>query len=157
IVDTPAEGNFPRADAAARAGLRAAFCFPVLGPEGTLGAIELFTRDPREPDEELLASMAVIGSQIGQFVARRRAEAGVHATESRLRAMLEAALDAVITMDHRGVVFGWNAAAETIFGYAPEEARGAELADLVVPPSLRERHRRGLARFLETEEPVVLD
>jgi PAS domain S-box-containing protein len=157
IADTPSEGNFPRAEAAHRAGLHAAFCFPVLGPDGTLGAIELFTREPREPDDELLASMAVIGSQIGQFVARRRAEADVHARESRLQAMLEAALDAVITMDHRGIVLGWNAAAETVFGYSPEEARGRELADLVVPPSLREQHRRGLARFLETEQAVVLD
>src|SRR5262249_42463128 len=111
----------------------------------------------REPDAELLASMAVIGSQIGQFVARRRAEADVHASESRLRAMLEAALDAVITMDHRGVVLGWNVAAEAIFGYAAAEATGRELADLVVPPSLREQHRHGLARFLETEVAVVLD
>jgi PAS domain S-box-containing protein len=157
IADTPTEGNFPRAEAAHRAGLHAAFCFPVLGPDGTVGAIELFTREAREPDDELLASMAVIGSQIGQFVARRRAEADVHARESRLRAMLEAALDAVITMDHRGVVLGWNAAAEAVFGYSPEEARGRELADLVVPPSLREQHRHGLARFLETEQPVVLD
>jgi PAS domain S-box-containing protein len=157
IVDTPADANFPRAEAARRAGLHAAFCFPVLGPDGTLGAIELFSRDPREPDAELLASMAVIGSQIGQFVARRRAEAEVHASESRLRAMLEAALDAVITMDHRGVVLGWNAAAEAIFGYAAGEATGRELADLVVPHSLREQHRHGLARFLETEEAVVLD
>jgi PAS domain S-box-containing protein len=157
IVDTPGEGNFPRAEAARRAGLHAAFCFPMLGPDGTLGAIELFTREAREPDGELLASMAVIGSQVGQFVARRRAETAVHASESRLRAMLEAALDAVITMDHRGVVIGWNGAAEAVFGYTREEATGAELSDLVVPPSLREQHRRGLARFLETEEAVVLD
>src|SRR5262245_55775263 len=156
-VDSPREANFPRADAARRAGLHAAFCFPVLGPDGTLGAIELFSREAREPDEELLASMAVIGSQIGQFVARRRAEADVHASESRLRAMLEAALDAVITMDHRGVVLGWNGAAEAVCGYTEGEARGEELADLVVPPSLRDAHRHGLARFLETEDAVVLD
>ena len=157
IVDTPADGNFPRAEAARRAGLHAAFCFPILGPDGTAGAMEFFTRELREPEEELLSSMAVIGSQVGQFVARRRAEADVRASESRLRAMLEAALDAVITMDHRGTVLGWNAAAEAIFGFTAEEATGRELADLVVPPSLRESHRHGLSRFLETEQPVVLD
>jgi PAS domain S-box-containing protein len=157
IVDAPDDQNFPRAEAARRAGLHAAFCFPLLGPDGTLGAIEFFTREAREPDDELLASMAVIGSQVGQFVARRRAEADVHASESRLRAMLEAALDAVITMDHRGVVLGWNTAAESVFGYGADEANGRELADLVVPPALREQHRHGLARFLETEQAVVLD
>ena len=61
--------------------------------------------------------MRVLGSQVGQFVARRQAEDEVRASESRLRAMLEAALDAVVTMDHRGRVLGWNHAAEAIFGY----------------------------------------
>jgi PAS domain S-box-containing protein len=81
----------------------------------------------------------------------------VHASESRLRAMLEASLDAVVTMDHRGCVVGWNHAAETIFGYGIEEAVGKDMAELIVPPTLRPRHRKGLARFLETEEAVVLD
>jgi PAS domain S-box-containing protein len=119
--------------------------------------IEFFTRRPQEPDEQLLSSLTVIGSQIGQLVARRRAEDAVRARESRLRAMLDASLDAVVTMDHRGRVLDWNPAAERIFGYPASEAIGRELADLVVPPSLRELHRHGLARFLETEVPVVLD
>ena len=46
--------------------------------------------------------MRALGSQVGQFVARRRAEEEVRASESRLRAMLEAALDAVVTMDAEG-------------------------------------------------------
>jgi PAS domain S-box-containing protein len=71
--------------------------------------------------------------------------------------MLEAALDAVVTMDHRGRVIGWNRAAETIFGYAAREATGREMAELIVPPALRDAHRRGLARFLQTERAVVLD
>src|SRR5436190_738375 len=101
--------------------------------------------------------MRELGSQVGQFVVRRHAEEAVHAGESRLRAMLEASLDAVVTMDHRGCVVGWNHAAEMIFGYRIEEAVGKDMADLIVPPALRPRHRRGLARFLETEEAVVLD
>src|SRR5204863_8850263 len=80
-----------------------------------------------------------------------------HASESRLRAMLEAALDAVVTMDHRGRVVGWNHAAEEIFGYPTEEVVGQDMADLIVPPRLRPTHRAGLARFLETEQAVVLD
>ena len=51
-----------------------------------------------------------LGSQVAQFVARRRVEEAVRASESRLRAMLDAALDAVVTMDHRGRVIGWNPA-----------------------------------------------
>ena len=49
----------------------------------------------------------------------------MRASESRLRAMLEAALDAVVTMDAGGRVIGWNHAAEAIFGYTASEATGA--------------------------------
>jgi len=157
IVDTPNDRNFPRADAARRAGLQAAFGFPLLSPRGVVGVVEFFSRDLREPDERLLETMSVIGSQVGQFVVRRHAEAEVRASESRLRAMLEAALDAVIVMDHRGRIVDWNHAAETTFGYRAHEAIGNDMADLIVPPSLRQQHRKGLARFLETEHAVVLD
>jgi PAS domain S-box-containing protein len=94
---------------------------------------------------------------VGQFVARRRAEEEVRASESRLRAMLEAALDAVVSMDAQGRVIGWNHAAEAIFGYPASEVVGREMSELIVPPALREAHRRGLSRFLESHRGLVLD
>jgi PAS domain S-box-containing protein len=157
IVDAPEDGNFPRATVARRSGLHAAFGFPLHSPRGVVGVMEFFSREPREPDERLLRTMRVLGSQVGQFVARRHAEEEVRASESRMRAMLEAALDAVVTMDHRGHILGWNHAAETTFGYRADEAVGREMAELIIPPSLRAAHRKGLARFLETERAVVLD
>jgi PAS domain S-box-containing protein len=157
IVDAPNDGNFPRAHAARRSGLHAAFGFPLRSPRGIVGVMEFFSRELREPDQRLLETMRMLGSQVGQFVARRQAEAEVRASESRLRAMLAAALDAVVTMDHRGRVLGWNQAAEAIFGYRAHEAVGCDMADLIVPPSLRSAHRKGLERFLETEQAVVLD
>jgi PAS domain S-box-containing protein len=157
IVETPNDRNFPRADAARRAGLHAAFGFPLRSARGIVGVMEFFTHEARQPDEHVLETMEVLGSQVGQFVARRHAEAEVRASESRMRAMLEAALDAVITMDHRGHVLGWNRAAEATFGWRAHEAVGRDMADLIVPPALRASHRLGLARFLETEQPLVLD
>jgi PAS domain S-box-containing protein len=157
IVDAPANPNFPRAAIARRCGLHAAFGFPLLSPRGAVGMMEFFTQQLRQPDEHLLETMRELGSQVGQYVARRHAEDGVRASESQLRAMLEAALDAVVTMDHTGRITGWNHAAETTFGYRADEVLGREMADTIVPPSLRAGHRRGLARFLETEYAVILD
>jgi PAS domain S-box-containing protein len=157
IMDTPEDGNFPRASAARRSGLHAAFGFPLHSPRGVVGVMEFFSRELREPDERLLWTMRALGGQVGQFVARRHAEDGVRASESRLRAMLEAALDAVVTMDGRGRVLGWNHAAETTFGYRADEAVGRDMADLIVPPALRAAHRKGLVRFLETKHAVILD
>jgi len=157
IVDAPGDRNFPRAAIARRSGLHAAFGFPLLSPRGVVGMMEFFSRDLREPDERLLETMRDLGSQVGQYVARRHAEEAVRTSESQLRAMLESALDAVVTMDHEGRVIGWNHAAETTFGYRANEVIGREMADTIVPPSLRAAHRKGLARFLESEQPVILD
>jgi PAS domain S-box-containing protein len=157
IVDAPEDANFPRAQAARRSGLHAGVGFPLRSPRGVVGVMEFFAGELREPDDRLLAAMDVLGSQIGQFVAGRRAAEELRARESRLRAMLEAALDAVVSMDASGRVIGWNHAAEAIFGYPASEADGREMAELIVPEPLRDAHRRGLARFLETERGVVLD
>jgi PAS domain S-box-containing protein len=64
--------------------------------------------------------------------------------DALLSAILTAALDCVIVMDARGTIVELNPAAERTFGYSREEAVGKEMAALLVPPSLRERHRSAL-------------
>ena len=82
--------NFPRMPYADRAGLRAAFCFPFkLGAE-VLGVIECFSREVREPDDSFLRMLASIGSQLGQFVERKRAEQALRESEQRFRSTAEA-------------------------------------------------------------------
>jgi PAS domain S-box-containing protein len=157
IADVLADANFPRARAARKAGLRAAFCFPVRSARGTLGVIEFFAGEPREPDSELLATMVALGDQIGQAVERRRDAEALRAKEARHVAMLDAALDCIVTMDSDGRVVDFNPAAERTFGYSAAEAVGHDMAELIIPPELRERHRNGLARYLASEEAVLLD
>jgi PAS domain S-box-containing protein len=77
--------------------------------------------------------------------------------EASNRALLESALDCIITMDARGRVIEFNPAAERVFGYSRAQAVGQELAELIIPPPLRERHRRGLAHYLKTGEGPVLN
>src|SRR3954452_24707369 len=157
MTDVPDAANFPRAEAAPRGGLTAAFAFPLRSPRGVVGVMEFFSRTERELDEGLLRTMATLGSQLGQFVARRHAEGDVKASESRLRAMLEAALDAVVSMDSSGRVIGWNQAAAATFGYHANEVLGRDMAGLIVPPRLRQQHRQGIARILEGGRPAILD
>jgi PAS domain S-box-containing protein len=54
-------------------------------------------------------------------------------------------------------VVDFNPAAERTFGYSARDAIGRDMADLIIPPELRDRHRRGLARYTATEKPVLLD
>ena len=74
IADVPHDSNFPRGSVAAREGLHAAFGFPILLGSSVLGVMEFFSREIRDPDDQLLEMLETIGSQIGQFIERRRAE-----------------------------------------------------------------------------------
>jgi signal transduction histidine kinase len=76
--------NFPRASIAAREGLHAAFGFPILLGGDVLGVIEFFSHERRPPDQDLLHMMVTIGSQIGQFTERRRAEEALHHAQAEL-------------------------------------------------------------------------
>ena len=87
---------------------------------------------------------------------RKQGERALRESHERTRAIFDTALDAVITMDHEGRIAEFNPAAERIFGYRRREAIGQPLADLIIPPALREQHRRGLARYLATGEAAVL-
>ena len=88
---------------------------------------------------------------------RRRAEEAVQRSEALKTAMLESALDCVIAMDHEGNVIEFNPAAERTFGYRREDVIGQEMAALIIPPHLRDRHRRGLERYLAGGQGTVLD
>ena len=87
---------------------------------------------------------------------QRRTEREIRKSEARKGAILETALDCVITMDHLGNVVEYNPAAEQTFGYSREEIIGQELCQFIIPPALRERHRQGLNHFLATGEGPVL-
>jgi PAS domain S-box-containing protein len=87
---------------------------------------------------------------------QRRAEVAMHESDTRKRAVMDAALDAIVLMDQNGVITDFNAAAERTFGYAQHEVVGRSLAEMLVPPSLREQHSSGLRRYLETGEARVI-
>jgi PAS domain S-box-containing protein len=75
IPDIVVDTNFPRADVALKEGLHSAFGFPIRGIGGNvMGVIEFFSPEIREPERDTLDLFDAIGSQIGQFIERRRAE-----------------------------------------------------------------------------------
>ena len=74
IEDVTQDSNFPRAEIAAKEGLHAAFCFPILFGSEVVGVLEFFSREIQQPDTRLIEMMSAIGSQIGQFIERKNAE-----------------------------------------------------------------------------------
>jgi len=74
VHDVVQDANFPRSPVADRAGLHGAFGFPVLINNEVGAVIELFSREPRVPDDSLQLIVAALGNQIGQFFHRKRLE-----------------------------------------------------------------------------------
>jgi PAS domain S-box-containing protein len=156
VRDVVVDDNFPRAPLAAREGLHGALAFPIhLGPR-VLGVLEVFSREVQPPDRDLLLMMGAIGGQIGQFIRRREAEEAIRESETRHRAILESALDCIVSIDAGGRIIEFNPAAQETFGYPRDQVLGQLMVEVLVPPHLRDDHVRGFSRYLETGIPSLM-
>ena len=129
-------------------GLRSCWSTPVLSTSGdVLGTFAVYRREPSEPTQRERGLVEIATHLAGIAIERSRAEEDIRSSEARKGAILESALDCVITIDHAGRALEFNAAAEKTFGYRSEDVLGKELAALIVPPALREAHRAAVARW----------
>ncbi len=99
IADVTRDNSFPRALVAARAGLHGAFGFPILMGEEFLGVIEFFSHEIVEPDAEVLKLVAALGSQIGQFIERKRAQQELQHEQFLLRTLMDNLPDRIYFKD----------------------------------------------------------
>jgi PAS domain S-box-containing protein len=88
ISDITTDNNFPRAPVVAEEGLHGAFAFPISFGKHFVGVMEFFSLEIREPDEDVLKMFGSIGSQIGQFVQRKRAEAALQKSKELLEQLV---------------------------------------------------------------------
>jgi PAS domain S-box-containing protein len=84
IPDVVRDSNFPRAPIVSRGILHAGFGFPILFRGDVLGVMEFFSHEIKQPDQELLDMMATVGTQIGQFIERKRAEEAFRTAQMEL-------------------------------------------------------------------------
>jgi PAS domain S-box-containing protein len=77
-------------------------------------------------------------------------------SESRRAAILETALDCIISIDHESRIIEFNPAAESTFGYRKGEVLGQPMTEVIMPARFREAHNRGLAHYLKTREGPLL-
>src|ERR1051326_3327499 len=91
-----------------------------------------------------------------EITERKRAEESLRENQERTQAIIQTALDGIVTMDHEGRIIDFNPAAEGIFGHRSSDVIGRELADVIIPHDLRAQHRQGLKHYLQTGEGRVI-
>ncbi len=105
--------------------------------------------------EERNRALQAAHDQLEQRVRERTEE--LRANEERHRLVTENAYDAFIAINAGGIIAEWNYQAEQTFGWKRDEAIGRSLAEMIIPPALREKHQRGMAHFLATGEGPALN
>jgi PAS domain S-box-containing protein len=95
-------------------------------------------------------------SQAADRARRKQAEEELRRSQARKSAILDCALDAIITIDHEGKIHAWNRAAEEIFGYTREQALGKEMAELIVPVDLRVIQRQALIQYVSQRQSMAV-
>jgi len=143
--------NLPRKNAALKAGFHSAFAFPVLPGEKLSGVFNFFSREIREPDENLLNMFAAVGNLIGQFIKRENAEEKFRESEARYRIVAETASDGLLSINEESEILFANSATERIFGHKVEKLIGQKLT-MLMPEYLRAIHEAGIARYVQTEK-----
>ncbi|HKX46008.1 MAG TPA: PAS domain S-box protein, partial [Planctomycetota bacterium] len=113
---------------------------------------EVIEETVRVRTSELRASTAKLEREMQD---RERAQLALAASEARTRAIVETAVDGIVTIDERGTVLDFNRAAEEIFGYPAVEVVGGSVSKLLPVPHASE-HDGHLRRYLETGESTVL-
>ena len=113
---------------------------------------------------ERTAELAATNQELRKEVVERKlAEERLRHEEQELKrsevhkaAILDSSPDCVIAIDHEGRITEFNPSAEQTFGHRRSDVLGRHLADVIIPPSLREKHRKGFARYLATGDSKVL-
>jgi PAS domain S-box-containing protein len=134
-------------------GLLACWSTPISTTAGKiLGAFAIYYDHPRMPTPQQQLLIEQFKHVASVAIERAQSDTALRCSEARKTAILNSALDCIVTIDHEGYVTEFNHAAERTFGYHRDEVLGKQLADLIVPPSLRKKHRQGLVRYLNTGE-----
>lgn len=117
-------------------------------PYGVLGAHTATRRIFRNEDLRFLESVAHI---LSRAIERKDAETVIQRSEAWLRSLVATTQDAVVSIDRRGRIVLFNAAAEHIFGYTAAEIAGRKVNDLMAEPYASE-HDGYIARYEKTRE-----
>ncbi|HZJ17893.1 MAG TPA: PAS domain S-box protein [Chthoniobacteraceae bacterium] len=147
IANLAGEASVPNAQIVLRAGLGSAFGVPVTVRGEVQHVFEFFSPKMSLREPELLQTLGLISNQLGHLIERKLAEEALRKSEMRKAAILDSALDCIVSFDAKAKISAFNPAAEAIFGCRQADVLGRDVIDLVVPPRARETYKRALAAY----------
>lgn len=129
------------------------------GYEGRIIAGDGTVKDVEVNSTAILENGVVVGSRdmVRDISERKELEQQRELSERKLRLIIDTALDAVITMDAKGLITEWNKNAHQIFGYTYDEVIGKSLSEFIIPEQYREAHERGMKHYFASGEGPVLN
>ncbi|HEU0012925.1 MAG TPA: ATP-binding protein [Longimicrobium sp.] len=148
VEDVQSDAAFLRREAAAEAGLRAGFAFPIRVGREVVGVLEFYADRALAPEPALLDVMAQIGTQVGRVVERSRAQEALRRSEEKFAGIIAISADAVVSVDEEQRIVLFNQGAEQIFGWTADEIIGQRL-EVLIPHRLRPTHEQHVRRFGE--------
>ncbi len=157
IEDLRTDTRFPLAKALVDQGAVSSLCVIIKGREQALGAVIVAAKRPRIFGAEDISFLQAVANVLATAMDRSRDEQALRQSEARNSAILETALDCIITLDHKGCIVDFNRAAEKTFGYPRADALGRPFQDLV--PSVDgdlAANLRDLARQPSSEADTLL-
>ena len=149
ITDVIIDTNFLRESSAQKMGLHGAFAFPIKCSGEVMGVMSFFSRDIEPPDNDMLQMFETIGSEIGDFMLRKKAEEELRAANQSLQALINASPVAIITLDSEKRITLWSRAAERIFGWTKDEVIGKPVP--FIPEDKRAEFQSYVSRVLNGE------
>lgn len=145
----------PRTSLVRTFGIQAYACHPMQFENRVLGTLSFGTASRPTFTEDELELMSVAADNVAVSIRRVQDQAEIRDREERMRAILDTASDAIITIDEGGIIQGCNPATESSFGYRVDELLGRNVSMLMPEPFSLE-HDDYLARYLETGEARII-
>jgi PAS domain S-box-containing protein len=171
-IHVPDYPNWPHANATALDGhVRSALAVPLRVADRTIGALSIRYHTPHTCSPEQIEVLVLLAAQVApaleaarlhahaqrQILEREVAEAALRQSERRKGAIVEAALDCIIAVDHAGLISEFNPAAERTFGYNRANVIGRALQDIITPLLLRKANGARMAEYLISGTGTGLD
>lgn len=101
------------------------------------------------------SGVSLVMATVHDITRRKLAEAALQESEARMRAIFDTAVDAIVTIDERGIIDRINHAAERVFGYLETEVTGKNVT-MLMPSPYREMHDGYLTHYRETGEKRII-